>query len=83
MKWYQVIIQMMVADPVGFAAKIVRLAMLAFGAVSIVLAHVGITFTPAEAEVQEIVGIAITFIMLVWSFKNDADLKQSAPVKQG
>lgn len=72
--------EMIYANPVAFGTKLVRLAMLAFGVASVVLAKIDVTFSPAEADVQEVVGYLISGIMLVWSFKNDADLQQEKPI---
>ena len=81
MKWWQIVLKMIVADPVAFATKLVRLAMLVAGAVSVVLARFGVDFVADEGELQTVVGLLVTAIALGWSFKNDADLQQEKPIK--
>lgn len=81
MKWWQVVMAMIKADPVAFATKLVRLAMLVGGAVSVVLAKFGIEYVPNEADWQMVIGSLAAAVALVWSFKNDADLNQQRPVQ--
>lgn len=81
MKWYQIVLKMIAADPAAFALKLVRLAMLVFGAATVILSRFGVDFVADEGEIQTVIGSIVTAIALAWSFKNDADLQQEKPIK--
>jgi len=80
-QWFKVVKKMIVTDPVGFAAKLVRLTMLVGGACTIVANKCGYGFVLVESDVQIVVGSLITAVALIWSFKNSAELQQERPLK--
>jgi hypothetical protein len=81
MRWYQIVLKMIAADPAGVAVKLVRLAMLVAGAASIILSSFGVDLVADEGKVQTVIGSLVTAIALAWSFKNDAKLQQEKPLK--